>query len=104
MEDLIEKLSEKVHNSWVEEKIKQGFHSPDQCQSDNHKSYLEASWENQERMINAGINPKFYKWCDHCHTDMYPYSQLPEHIKEYERVTVETVLKCLVKDMLNTLI
>jgi hypothetical protein len=38
-EELIEKLSEKVHNSWMEEKKAQGFHAPRNCPSESHKDY-----------------------------------------------------------------
>ena len=38
---------------------------------------------------------KFSAYCDHCHTDMYPYDELPENIKEYDRVTVRAVLQAM---------
>jgi len=31
----------------------------------------------------------------HCPSDMYPYKMLPESIKDYDRVTVDTVLKAI---------
>jgi len=68
--DLIEKLSEKVHDAWMMEKAAQGFHAPsyhrDGCSS-----------------------------CTKCHTDMIPYADLAENIKDYDRVTVNTVLQAL---------
>jgi len=94
--DRIELLSEEVHNAWMREKIDQGYHSPNECSSKNHKVFLNADWKNQERL--AGINNvKFYKWCDKCHTDLYPYMELPENIKEYDRVTVKAVLAAIEK-------
>jgi hypothetical protein len=51
--DLLEQVSEEVHNSWWQEKAKQGFHSP---------------------IIHGG--DKFTKVCDKCHPDMYPYNEL----------------------------
>ena len=93
---IIELISEEVHNAWMKEKRDQGFHSPDECQSKNHKSFLNASCENQERMTDV-IDPKFYKWCDKCHTDLYPYKELPDNIKEYDRVTVRAVLDAMSK-------
>ena len=92
MEKLIEELSEKVHNAWWKEKKEQGFHSPDECKSENHKSYMASSWREQERLQT---DSKFYKWCDKCHADMYPYEELPENIKEYDRVTVRAVLNAI---------
>ena len=77
-------------------KIKQGFHSPDECESKNHKSFMNTSWQNQERLTD-NCNVKFYKWCDKCHTDLYPYNELPEHIKEYDRVTVKAVIEAIGK-------
>jgi len=67
--DLVEKLSEKVHDAWAREKDAQGFHSP---------SYHE----------DGSI-------CSKCHSDMIPYEWLEENIKEYDRVTVRTVLQAL---------
>lgn len=58
-------------------KKRQGFHSPKECKNP---------------MID-----KFTQSCDKCHTDMYPYNELPEHIKEYDRVTVKTVIKAIEK-------
>ena len=53
---IIEYLAEKVHESWQEEKHKQGIFN---------------------------------------HPDDIPYSDLKDNIKEYDRVTVRTVLKAL---------
>lgn len=92
----IELLSEEVHNAWMKEKIDQGFHSPDECISKNHQSFMGADYKHQQRLEDLQ-NPKFFKWCDHCHADMYPYSELPENIKEYDRVTVRTVLSAIEK-------
>ena len=60
---LIEKIAESVHNSWWNEKKEQGFHSPDDCKSRNHKDFLEANYEQQENVRN----PKFFGWCEKCH-------------------------------------
>jgi len=76
--DLIEKLSSKVHDAWWDEKAKQGFHAPFDCPK-------RAPMQLQ----------KFSAYCDHCHTDMYPYDELPENIKEYDRVTVRAVLQAM---------
>ena len=35
------------------------------------------------------------KRCDKCHTDLYSYSELPENVKEYDRVTVRAVLRAI---------
>lgn len=94
--DNIELISEEVHNAWMKEKRDQGFHNPDECQSKNHKGFLNTNWQNQERLTDMH-NPKFYKWCDKCHTDLYPYDELPENIKEYDRVTVRAVLSAMEK-------
>lgn len=87
-------LAEKVHDAWWEEKKQQGFHSPNDCPSSNHESFKNASDHNKER-LEYFYNPKFYKWCDKCHTDMYPYDELAENIKDYDRVTVDTVIKAI---------
>lgn len=93
---IIELISEEVHNAWMEEKIKQGFHNPDDCRSSNHLSFMNTDCKNQERLTDLH-NPKFYKWCDKCHTDLYPYDELPDNIKEYDRVTVNAVINAMDK-------
>lgn len=90
----IELISEEVHKAWMKEKRDQGFHNPDECQSKNHKGFLKTNWQDQQRLTDLH-NPKFYKWCDKCHTDLYPYDELPEIIKEYDRVTVRAVLSAI---------
>lgn len=94
LEKNIESLSKSVHESWEAEKVEQGFHSPNDCQSDNHTSFMKANYRHQQR-LEDNKNPKFYKWCDKCHIDMYPYEELPENIKEYDRVTVRTVVNAI---------
>lgn len=84
-ENYIEKLSEEVHNAWMNEKLSQGFHSPNDCTR---------KITNAECVRTA---PKFTKHCDKCHTDLYPYFELPENIKEYDRVTVRAVLDAIQK-------
>ena len=72
-----ELIASKVHDAWHEEKKAQGFHSPMDCP--------------------FSIKGKFEKGCAKCHTDMYPYDELPENIKEYDRVTVTAVLHAISK-------
>lgn len=76
--DMIERLSEEVHNAWLVEKTKQGFHAPYECPK---RAPMQLK--------------KFIQYCNRCHTDMYSYDELPENIKEYDRVTVRTVLKAI---------
>jgi hypothetical protein len=76
LEDNKEAIAEKVHDAWWEEKKKQGFHSPLECS-------------------DAGSGEKFLLVCDKCHADMYPYDDLPEHVKDYDRVTVEAVINAV---------
>lgn len=94
MEESFEFLAETVHDAWQKEKISQGFHSPNQCESENKKSFEKSDWTAKER-FEEHFNPKFYNWCDKCHTDLYPYSELAENIKEYDRVTVRSVLNAI---------
>ncbi|MDD4588824.1 MAG: RyR domain-containing protein [Parabacteroides sp.] len=85
LENYIEKLAEEVHNAWMKEKFEQGFHSPNDC---------------TRKITNAECVrtvPKFTKHCNKCHTDLYPYTELPENIKEYDRVTVRAVLNAIKK-------
>jgi hypothetical protein len=82
-DNLIEQLSEQVHNAWLDEKKKQGFHAPLDC-----PNYV------YDERHGVEVN-KFSKHCSKCHTDMYHYRELPENIKDYDRVTVKSVLKAL---------
>jgi hypothetical protein len=81
-----EEIASNVHDSWWDEKKKQGFHAPMACKSQDAIDlckHLEIY--------------KFHKFCDKCHTDMYPYNELPENIKNYDRVTVDAVLAAIKK-------
>ena len=88
-----ETIASSVHDSWWEEKKSQGFHAPADCKS---KSAGDARAQD---IKSFGHNefPKFYKFCAKCHTDMYPYNELPENVKEYDRVTVDAVLDAIKK-------
>lgn len=90
----IEQIASKVHDAWWEEKKSNGFHSPNDCQSKNKESYSKSSWQNQDR-FDGHFESKTYKWCEKCHPDMYPYSELTENAKEYDRTTVTTVIKAM---------
>ena len=70
-----EVIAESVHDAWWTEKIKQGFHAPLRCPTTCGK--------------------KFEKNCEKCHADMYPYLELPENVKEYDRATVRAVLNAI---------
>ena len=83
-----ELIASKVLDSWWKEKLKQGFHSPCACKSQSSKD----AWAQDIRSLGHNEFPKFFKFCDKCHPDMYPYNMLPENIKDYDRDTVETIL------------
>lgn len=86
--DNIEFLSEQVHNAWWEEKKRQGFHAPMDC-------IKRPGYDPQD--IGRMILIKLSRYCDKCHTDMYPYTELSEDVKEYDRVTVRSVLDAIKK-------
>lgn len=71
----IEKLAEIVHDAWWRTKQLQGFHSPKACPRFGGE--------------------KFQPHCPECHVDMYPYDELPEHVKEYDRTTVRAVCSAI---------
>ena len=70
-----ELICAEVHNAEWEQSKRVGYHAPHDCfyKPKNNKN-------------------KFTKHCTCCHTDMYPYDELPERVKEYDRVTVRAVL------------
>ncbi len=86
-----EVIAAKVHDAWWEEKKNQGFHPPTECKNDS----AESAWAQDIKSQGHNEFPKFHKFCDKCHTDMYLYDELPENIKDYDRVTVETVLAAI---------
>lgn len=73
---LIEMLSEKVHESWMAEKQRQGFadHTFLKCPV----GFFEAGECAYPREKH--------------HTDMLPYAELGESTKDYDRATVRAVL------------
>jgi ligand-binding sensor protein len=85
LDNYIEQLSEEVHNAWMKEKLEQGFHAPTYCPS--------------VKLAGTEVSDefKFMRFCEKCHTDLYPYSELPENTKEYDRVTVRAVLNAIKK-------
>lgn len=87
MNQIIEELSSKVHDSWWSEKLKQGFHAPLDCP--------EKSQRNAQDEADYLKHHKWSKHCEWCHVDMYPYEELAEHTKEYDRATVRAVIKAL---------
>lgn len=87
LEQNIESIAEEVHNAWMKEKLEQGFHAPNDCPSNKMAQPC-------SNLMKIG---KFDKHCLKCHTDLYPYSELPDNIKEYDRVTVRAVLSAIKK-------
>ena len=66
LKEKAEKIVEKVHNAWMDEKIMQGFHSPSECPS--------------------------LGGCEKCHPNICAYVELPDNIKKLDEVTAVTVL------------
>jgi hypothetical protein len=81
MDDLIELLAEDSHKGWAEEKQRQGY-------ADHVFRFVGRTRHGEEF---CGADGCFKPKAKH-HTDMLPYAELPEHIKEYDRVTVRGVL------------
>jgi len=86
-----EQIAAEVHNAWWDEKKRQGFHPPVDCMSQSAKD------AHTQDIKSLGYNAfmKFYKYCDKCHPDMCPYKDLPEEIKDYDRVTVQVVIDAI---------
>lgn len=73
----VEFLSERVHDAWMAEKRRQGF-----------ADHPMAEEKPNVCMVCDGPPSRH-------HTDMLPYADLSEPIKEYDRATVRTVLAAL---------
>ena len=80
MSNLIERLSDRVHQAWMAEKLKQGF-------ADHPFQGEQTNWPCDV--------PRCGRSDFRHHADMLPYNDLPEHIKEYDRVTVRAVLAAI---------
>jgi hypothetical protein len=78
-ERITEAIAEQVHEAWAAEKQRQGFanHTLDMC-PDKYGRDWKAScpWPDIKH-----------------HGDMLPYAQLPENVKEYDRVTARAALQ-----------
>jgi len=81
---MIEKLAEKVHDAWWDTKKEQGFHALHECRNQPNNALLDR--------VPDGASTK----CSKCHSDMIPYAKLPEATKDYDRVTVKTVIDALI--------
>ena len=90
MTDLIETLSDYVHQAWIAEKLKQGFADHpwhEAVSTDGPMGRCDRSFGDDPCWVGEAMH----------HTDMLPYAELPEHIKEYDRVTVRAVLEGIEK-------
>jgi hypothetical protein len=86
-------IAEKVHDSCLEEKKNQGFHAPVDCRNQSAKDICALAL--LVDLLEDFEFLKFNKYCDKCRIDMYPYSDLPEHIKDYDRAAVNAVLSII---------
>lgn len=101
--ELLEKMAAMVHSGWLEEKKRQGFHHPDDCDCKNRCSFdICRTSETREGggtcpKWNEGINKLKRKFgpCNKCHKDMKPYAELDENVKELDRVMVRQFEKNL---------
>jgi DNA-binding transcriptional ArsR family regulator len=91
--DLLERLAEHVHKEWMAEKQRQGFADhvlvPVPCACNDAEGCPARQGCNQ-----AYCRLPAYKH----HTDMLPYAELAENVKEYDRATVRGVLRALDKE------
>jgi ribosomal protein S27AE len=86
--ELIEKLSEQVHNSWWEEKKKQGFSDPIKTCPKCGVGNITPIEHDHQRCVMCGYEQK-------TDSSMVPYDELPESVKIVNRATVSTVLQAL---------
>lgn len=87
--DLIEQLADAVHQGWVAEKVAQGF--ADHAFAECALYPGECAEHARCHVANATCAVP----ADKHHTDMLPYADLAENIKEYDRATVRAVLLAL---------
>jgi RyR domain len=80
LEANFEQICEDVHKAWMQEKIDQGFHAPYDCPCFDDK---------------RASGSKYIKYCNKCHEDLYPYDELFERVKEYDRVTARAVINSI---------
>lgn len=89
MDELIELLAEDSHRSWMQEKQRQGFTDhPYQGEwiGDSGRAWCGFVFEEHGGNRVCEVPQREH------HPDMLPYADLPENVKEYDRVTVRGVL------------
>lgn len=93
-DELIEKLADEVHKTWMNEELERGFHAPI-----SHGGNVSVDHTlTTEAQVKKALNwLKFTKRCDECNIDLYPYAELPEHIKDEKREIVRAVISALVE-------
>lgn len=82
--DLTEQLAERVHAAWAAEKQRQGF-------ADHPFQGEQEGWPCGVMARGRQCDKEDYKH----HTDMLPYADLAENVKEYDRSTVRAVLDAI---------
>lgn len=82
--ELLEQMAEKAHDTWRDEKKRQGFHHPHKCQLYLHSAITQGMSEEEAiEKINLDNPP-----CTKCHKDMKPYAELSEDVKDFDRQMV----------------
>lgn len=86
-----ERLSERVHIGWMQEKQRQGFA--------DHVWVYDITLMGDPRAGDCFTFSEDGRRCrvspDKHHADMLPYVDLAEHVKEYDRATVRAVLDAM---------
>lgn len=85
---LVEQLSDAVHRAWMAEKQAQGF-------ADHVYHGVYQGDGGMQLTICTRCPRGHHEGTDKHHPDMLPYADLPENVKEYDRVTVRAVLLAL---------
>lgn len=88
--ELLERLAEEVHNSWWDERKRQGFVDPipGPCPLCGGEQVMDS--EKTKLFCYQGHTYRTHK-------DMMPYSELEDWCKEYDRATVRGVVSALNK-------
>lgn len=87
--EFLEEILEEVHNAWWEEKKKQGFHSPHECESVNRKNFQNAHWtEWRHHYYN---NPHHWQhWLDENDKPTnIPHKHIEEMIVDWEGMALK---------------
>jgi len=79
----LELITKRIHEFWLIERAKKGFHPPTQCPN------MDVS--ESQKSLESGM------FCDKCDINMYPYTYISEEVKNRRRESIISFIEELNK-------